>query len=60
MTRREYSAWTFGLFCALFLLVLTVGAMDAADAERDRAVYCDMVSEGHWPDYQGDYDEACR
>ena len=40
----------------LFLLgvVISIGmSMAFADEETDRAVYCQMVTEGTWPAYDG-------
>lgn len=37
-----------------------VGGMDAEDAEMQAALYCDNVSSGVWPDYEGTYVSECE
>jgi len=34
------------------MLMLIIGRMDYQDAERELAVYCEMVQAGHWPDFK--------
>ncbi|MGB0467724.1 MAG: hypothetical protein ACPGF7_09390 [Pontibacterium sp.] len=34
-------------------LLAVVGDMDYADAEQQLSNYCDMVNQGHWPNYEG-------
>lgn len=41
-------------------LILITGHLSYEDEVREEQVYCDMVSEGLWPDYRGIYDEACN
>ena len=42
------------------MLMLIIGRMDYQDAERELAVYCEMVQAGHWPDYRQIYEEECQ
>lgn len=45
------------------LIVLSVfglaGESDLHDEQRQLAEYCDMVSDGAWPDYQGNAAQVC-
>lgn len=53
---------TFWRVCAALFVVLAlgiVGGMDAEEAERQEVEYCDKVSRGIWPDYDGDYAQRC-
>jgi hypothetical protein len=48
----------------LFVLGIFAGALiytldDAAEARVQADLYCNMVAEGSWPDYQKNYDEFC-
>jgi hypothetical protein len=48
----------------LFLLGALAGALiytldDAAEARAQADLYCQMVEEGSWPDYRGDYMKKC-
>lgn len=40
-------------------LVGVIGRMDMQDAQAAQDQYCDMVAEGAWPDYRGDYERVC-
>lgn len=38
----------------------TVGNMDYQRAIQDQEMYCSMVHEGHWPDYNQSYKQQCN
>lgn len=42
------------IIAALALVWLAVSTADRADAESQRAEYCDMVAAGYWPAFAGD------
>lgn len=51
---------TIAAFVGVFAAFGFVGAMDAEDAERQTALYCDNVKSGVWPDYEGTYVSECE
>lgn len=46
-------------FLFLFLTLGIVGTMDIDDEQKEQDLYCKMVSEGSWPDYNGSYQSKC-
>ena len=44
----------------LFAAFGIVGGMDYEDAKTQQALYCDNVSSGVWPDYEGTYVSECE
>lgn len=50
-------------FLLILLVLVTLGVVGNGDFENDlieNEMYCDMVRDGHWPDYKNNYDEVCR
>lgn len=48
----------------LLLIGIFAGALiytldDATEAQAQADMYCQMVAEGSWPDYQKNYEEVC-
>ena len=61
MTSRNRTGLLGAVLLAVgVLLAMWAGALDAQDAAREEAVYCEMVAEGHWPDYRNEYEELCN
>ena len=40
--------------------ILISSSMDAEDAAKEQQVYCEMVRDGKWPDYNGNAREVCK
>lgn len=57
--RKELGATGFLLLGIALTLLIWAAHLDAEDAARDDAVYCQMVSDGYWPDYRGDFEKVC-
>lgn len=47
-----------GIIIAVVLFGI-VGRMDYEDELKSQAHYCEMVSEGAWPDFKGIFEESC-
>ena len=47
------------LIAFILLAFGLAGANDYDEAVRQEAEYCDAVYHGKWPDYRGDYRQAC-
>lgn len=51
---------------APIIIMLLLGAYvwagneDANEAQRQQDRYCNMVSQGAWPDYRENFDEVCK
>lgn len=45
---RRFAAGVF-----VFVAVGTVGAFDAQDAQLEHERFCQMVSDGYWPNHKG-------
>lgn len=47
---------------ALFFIaaILLAGTWDYEEEVREQTVYCQMVGDGAWPDYNGNYAEVCH
>lgn len=41
-------------------MALVVGYLSQADAQAERAFYCEMVKTDAWPDYKGIAAKECR
>lgn len=53
---RRPASW----YLVLILLVMGwIGNMDFEDAVSQQNHYCNMVSEGYWPDYDRIYKDEC-
>lgn len=50
---------SFLIGCLISALVLTVMSMSFEDETQEQELYCKMVSEGTWGDYNGNYAEVC-
>jgi hypothetical protein len=37
-----------------------IGGNDHQEAQAQQTEYCEMVSAGHWPDYEGKYNTWCK
>ncbi len=51
------------VFLCLTVSILCLGVAGASDYKDElehQKQYCQMVSEGLWPDYQETYDSECR
>lgn len=42
------------------IIFLVVSTMDYQDEVMEQKHYCEMVEQGHWPDYEEKYDEVCN
>lgn len=40
--------------------LLYAGRTDAEDAAKEQQVYCEMVRDGKWPDYNNNANEVCK
>lgn len=59
MPRKQFLQTVAALAFVLILFGI-VGGMDAEDAEASADLYCQMVKDRVWPDYQGIYLQECR
>lgn len=61
MDKNEEATLTvIGAFIVIAIAVLIIGTLDAEDAKTDQQVYCEMVKDGKWPDYEGTYHDFCE
>ncbi len=59
----EVSVYAVVLIVALFLISTIISNSNHKgidNAEEEAEQYCKMVYEGHWPDYQQNYDKFCN
>ncbi len=40
------------LLVILIISLLAGGALDCEEEERQELIYCEMVNDGHWPNYK--------
>lgn len=52
----------YQLIAAIVIIaaILIASSMDAEDAAKEQSVYCEMVRDGHWPDYNNNASEVCK
>ena len=51
---------TILIICLIIMIALTILGLFTVDGAEDAAnQYCEMVYNGHWPDYQQNYDKFC-
>lgn len=47
-------------FAALLILVLVISGGSFEDELREQLLYCEMVGDGTWGDYNGNYESICK
>lgn len=47
-------------FAGVIALFAMVADMNTSDQEQQERLYCAMVAEGTWPDYNENYERVCK
>lgn len=47
--------YTIGFITGLLAVILLAVLPAGNDVDLEHLRYCDMVSQGHWPDFKGEY-----
>lgn len=55
---KKLEAFTY--LTIMLIIFAIVSNMDYEDELLEQQHYCDMVEQGHWPDYEEKYDEVCN
>jgi len=56
---KRYRKTLLFLGVALTLVLASIFGNDMDGAEMEAQRYCKMVYEGHWPDFNNNYDQFC-
>ena len=47
------------IILVVLLAIGVVGGMDADDEQKEEDLFCEMVEQGVWPDYNKSYQSKC-
>jgi hypothetical protein len=61
MTRQQKTdALAILVIMIVTVMLMYVGNAEYEDEKAEEETYCQMVKEGFWPDYNGNYKELCK